>query len=432
MSNYNNELNKLMTQNLSILSLCNFDQYNNILNDNQNLKIFNYNLTNKNNELLNKNNLLTIDNNNLIDYNQKLSEENKRLHQELYIRCILPTLKQKNTVNTVIHNSLHNKTINTVFKLNTESYNKDQIDNIIKSINNIKDIMKLTPIWKQIRHNQILYKLQYLTPVLSKLDKMIGLKDIKSEIFKKIIYYVKNKHNNEYLHTIISGPAGVGKTEIAKLYAQLFVRLGILKTDKFIEIKRNDLVGEYLGQTAPKTKELLESAMGGVLFLDEAYSLGSSDKRDSYSKEAIDMINQYLSERKGEFMFIIAGYEDDIENCLLSYNKGMKRRFHSHFKIKGYNAEEMKDIFLQKIYECKYTTNIKNNDLINFFKENLKSFKYFGGDIEKLVNEIKYTQCLRIFNNNIDSKEINMTDLSKAFENMNIKKEEDYELSLYM
>lgn len=432
MSNYNNELNKLMTQNLSILSLCNFDQYNNILNDNQNLKIFNYNLTNKNNELLNKNNLLTIDNNNLIDYNQKLSEENKRLHQELYIRCILPTLKQKNTVNTVIHNSLHNKTINTVFKLNTESYNKDQIDNIIKSINNIKDIMKLTPVWKQIRHNQILYKLQYLTPVLSKLDKMIGLKDIKSEIFKKIIYYVKNKHNNEYLHTIISGPAGVGKTEIAKLYAQLFVRLGILKTDKFIEIKRNDLVGEYLGQTAPKTKELLESAMGGVLFLDEAYSLGSSDKRDSYSKEAIDMINQYLSERKGEFMFIIAGYEDDIENCLLSYNKGMKRRFHSHFKIKGYNAEEMKDIFLQKIYECKYTTNIKNNDLTNFFKENLKSLKYFGGDIEKLVNEIKYTQCLRIFNNNIDSKEINMSDLSKAFENMNIKKEEDYELSLYM
>ena len=432
MSNYNNELNKLMTQNLSILSLCNFDQYNNILNDNQNLKIFNYNLTNKNNELLNKNNLLTIDNNNLIDYNQKLNEENRILHQELYIRYILPTLKQKNPVNTGIHNSLHNKTINTVFKLNTESYNKEQIDNIIKSINNIKDIMKLTPVWKQIRHNQILYKLQYLTPVLSKLDKMIGLKDIKSEIFKKIIYYVKNKHNNEYLHTIISGPAGVGKTEIAKLYAQLFVRLGILKTDKFIEIKRNDLVGEYLGQTAPKTKELLESAMGGVLFLDEAYSLGSSDKRDSYSKEAIDMINQYLSERKGEFMFIIAGYEDDIENCLLSYNKGMKRRFHSHFKIKGYNAEEMKDIFLQKIYECKYTTNIKNNDLINFFKENLKSFKYFGGDIEKLVNEIKYTQCLRIFNNNIDSKEINMTDLSKAFENMNIKKDEDYELYLYM
>jgi SpoVK/Ycf46/Vps4 family AAA+-type ATPase len=185
---------------------------------------------------------------------------------------------------------------------------------------------------------------------------------------------VKNKHNNEYLHTIISGPAGVGKTEIAKLYAQIFVRLGILKTDKFIEIKRNDLVGEYLGQTAPKTRELLESAMGGVLFLDEAYSLGSVDKRDSYSKEAIDMINQYLSERKGEFMFIIAGYEDDIENCLLSYNKGMKRRFQSHFKIKDYNAEEMNDIYNQKINEAKYNSNIKTDELVTFFKDNFKSF----------------------------------------------------------
>jgi SpoVK/Ycf46/Vps4 family AAA+-type ATPase len=429
MANYNNnfELNKLMTQNLSLLSLCSFDQYNSILSENQSLKLANSSLIIKNNELI-------IDNNRLIDYNHKLNEENYRIHQELYMRCVLPTVKEnKQTPNILINNILgHNKIINTVFRITNESYNKEKIDEIIKSITNIKDILKLTPIWKQIRHNQMLNKMQYLTPILAKLDKMIGLKDIKNEIFKKIIYYIKNKHNNEYLHTIISGPAGVGKTEIAKLYAQLFVRLGILKTDKFIEIKRNDLVGEYLGQTAPKTKEVLESAMGGVLFLDEAYSLGSPDKKDSYSKESIDMINQYLSERKGEFMFIIAGYEDDIENCLLSYNKGMKRRFQSHFKIKGYNAEEMIDIFIQKINEFKYTTNIKNNLLIDFFKENLKSFKYYGGDIEKLVNEIKYTQCMRMFTNNIESREIIMDDIIKAYNNMNIKRNDEYELSLYM
>jgi SpoVK/Ycf46/Vps4 family AAA+-type ATPase len=429
MANYNNnfELNKLMTQNLSLLSLCSFDQYNSILSENQSLKLSNSSLIIKNNELI-------IDNNRLIDYNHKLNEENYRIHQELYMRCVLPTMKENKQTSNILGNNIlgHNKIINTVFRINNESYSKEKIDEIIKFITNIKDILKLTPIWKQIRHNQTLNKLQYLTPILAKLDKMVGLKDIKNEIFKKIIYYVKNKHNNEYLHTIISGPAGVGKTEIAKLYAQLFVRLGILKNDKFIEIKRNDLVGEYLGQTAPKTKEVLESAMGGVLFLDEAYSLGSADKKDSYSKESIDMINQYLSERKGEFMFIIAGYEDDIENCLLSYNKGMKRRFQSHFKITGYNAEEMRDIFIQKINEFKYTTNIKNNLLIDFFKENLKSFKYFGGDIEKLVNEIKYTQCMRIFTNNIESREIIMDDIVKAYDNMNIKQNEDYELSLYM
>ena len=131
-------------------------------------------------------------------------------------------------------------------------------------------------------------------------------------------------------------------------------------------------------------------------------------------------------------MFIIAGYEDDIENCLLSYNKGMKRRFQSHFKINGYNAEELTEIFLQKISEFNYIINIKNNLLVEFFTENLKSFKYYGGDIEKLVNEIKYTQCIRIFNNNIESREIIMADLLKAFDNMNIYKNEEYELSLYM
>jgi SpoVK/Ycf46/Vps4 family AAA+-type ATPase len=417
MTNYNNnELNKLVTQNLTLLSLCNFDQYNNTLNENQYLKAQNIELI--------------INNNKLKNHNYILNNDKNKLQHELYIRCILPTInKQNNKINNI---SVHNKIINTVFKINNVSYSKEEINGLIKSINTIKDILNLTPIWKQIRHNQTLYKLQYLTPVLTKLDKMIGLKEVKTEIFKKIIYYVKNKHNNEYLHTIITGPPGVGKTEIAKLYGQLFIRLGILKTDKFIEIKRNDLVGEYLGQTAPKTKELLESAIGGILFLDEAYSLGSADKKDTYSKEAIDMINQYLSERKGEFMFIIAGYEDDIENCLLSYNKGMKRRFQSHFKINGYNAEELTEIFLQKISEFNYIINIKNNLLVEFFKENLKSFKYYGGDIEKLVNEIKYTQCIRIFNNNIESREIIMDDLLKAFDNMNIYKNEEYELSLYM
>ena len=80
----------------------------------------------------------------------------------------------------------------------------------------------------------------------------------------------------------------------------------------------------------------------------------------------------------------------------------------------------------------KYNSNIKTDELVAFFKDNLKSFKYYGGDIEKLVNEIKYVQCMRIFNNNIESREIVMSDIIKAFDNMNIKKNEDYEMSLYM
>jgi SpoVK/Ycf46/Vps4 family AAA+-type ATPase len=233
-----------------------------------------------------------------------------------------------------------------------------------------------------------------------------------------------NPHNNEYLHTVISGPPGVGKTELAKLYGKIFAKLGILKTDKFVEIKRSDLVGEYLGHTAPKTKRLLESAMGGVLFLDEAYSLGNSDKKDSFSKEAIDLLNMYLSERKGEFMFIIAGYEDDIEDCLFSHNKGMKRRFQSYYNIKPYNSKELMEIFLLKLKESNYYTNIKN-DLDEFFIENKNSFQYYGGDIEKLINEIKYVQCYRVFKSGITSREVLLTDIKEGFKNMKIKEKEN-------
>ncbi len=304
---------------------------------------------------------------------------------------------------------------------NTKSWTPEKISLTISSIKSIDDIIKLKPHWFEIRHNPTLQRLHYLITPLTKLKNMVGLEDIKKDIFKKIVYWIQNDYNNEYLHTIISGPPGVGKTEFAKIYADIFVRLGILKTDKFTEIKRDDLVGEYLGQTSPKTRQLLESAMGGVLFLDEAYSLGNQEKRDSFSKEAIDMLNQYLSERKGEFMFIIAGYEEDLNSCLFSYNKGMRRRFHSHYKIKGYESKELKDIFIRKLGQTLYSTDISEQNLLRFFADNKAQFPYFGGDIEKLLNEIKQCQSLRSFNSNSKDKKIILNDMTQALKNMEDK-----------
>ena len=321
------------------------------------------------------------------------------------------------------------KTVN--FRPSKSAWTDEKINETISSIKNINDIINLNSNWYMLRHNPILQRLYYLIPPLQKLQKMVGLQEVKQDVYKKIIYYMQNPFDektgcDEYLHTIISGPPGVGKTEFAKIYGDIFVRLGILKSDKFVEIKRDDLVGEYLGQTSHRTRDLLESAMHGVLFLDEAYSLGNQEKTDSYSKEAIDMINQYLSEKKGKFMFIIAGYEEDLENCLFAYNKGLKRRFHSHYHIKGYEPEELKEIFIGKITQTKYFTNISDEKLVKFFTENKSSFSYFGGDIEKLFNEIKQTQALRTFNSNIKTKEIEMPDITEAFKNINARKKKEY------
>lgn len=303
---------------------------------------------------------------------------------------------------------------------NSKSWSDEKISDFLKDMREIKDILKLKYQWYNIRHNIKLAKLCNLIPAIEKLDGMIGLDKVKAEIFKIIVYYIQNPHTDEYLHTVITGPPGVGKTAIAKIYSDIFVRLGILKTDKFIEIKRDDLVGKYLGQTAPRTRDLLESAMGGVVFLDEGYSLGNEEKRDSFAKEAIDMINQYLSERKKDFMFVIAGYEDDLEKCFFSFNRGLKRRFSHWIEISKYEKKELVEIFKSKVKDYGYLlddTLVKDEKkLLYFFDKNYLRFENFAGDVEKFLNYIKYEQSFRTFQSNETNKIIVMEDLNSSIE----------------
>lgn len=299
------------------------------------------------------------------------------------------------------------------YKKGKKSFDDEQIGNIFSSLRSIKDIIGLKGKWHEIKHDLKLQQLYNIIPPLVKLDQMIGLGSVKDEIFKVIIYWIQNPHTDEYLHTIIEGPPGVGKTEFAKIYSDIFVRLGILKSDKFIEIKKNDLVAKYLGQTSHRTKELLESGMGGVIFLDEAYSLGNAEGKDSFAKEAIDMINQYLSERKKDFMFIVAGYSDDLEKCFFAFNKGLKRRFAHKFTIGSYTPEELGQIFIFKIKSCGYTLD-QQIDINKFFKTQKERFGSYGGDVEKFVNYIKYEQSLRCFKARTSNKIILLVDMETS------------------
>ena len=404
--------NCVLTHNIAVLTSFPVNEYYKTKDENSSLKKSSDELTKSIDEL-----------------KKKLEEtENKLKKSEAYRKELILGQYQKESNKQEYYTSRF-KTIN--FYPNKTAWSDEKINKTIHQIKNINDIISLDTNWYCLRHNPTLQRLYYLITPLKKLNKMVGLQDVKTDIFKKIIYYMQNPFDEkigceEYLHTIISGPPGVGKTEFAKIYADIFVRLGILKSDKFIEIKRDDLVGEYLGQTSRRTRDLLDSAMHGVLFLDEAYSLGNEEKRDSFSKEAIDMINQYLSEKKGKFMFIIAGYEDDLENCLFAYNKGLKRRFHSHYHIKGYEPDELNKMFLGKIAQTKFTIDIPNEKLVKFFTDNKSSFEYFGGDIEKLLNEIKQTQALRTFNLNTKTKEIVMDDIIDSLKHLNVRKKEKY------
>ena len=271
----------------------------------------------------------------------------------------------------------------------------EEIDTTIKSID---DLIALGEKLKDDEKEYCIDKLALIKLVspLKKLKSMIGMEKIKKSIIEMIMYYLqKLDGGKELLHTVIEGPPGVGKTEVGKIIAEIYASLGITKNDKFKIARRSDLIGEYLGQTAVKTQKMIDNANGGVLFIDEAYSLGNQEKRDIYSKECIDTINLNLSENK-HFICIIAGYPDELDSSFFSYNPGLRRRFPFTYKIDDYTHTELKDIFIKKVKDIEWDVD-DDEQLHRFFKDNKKNLPHFGGDIENLVTACKFSHSNRTF-----------------------------------
>ncbi len=211
----------------------------------------------------------------------------------------------------------------------------------LKSIDHIIE-MKNDPNRFNYFTNPKYKKLYNLIPSLEKLQKVIGMKRVKEDVFKMICYFIHGLNGTgELNHCVITGPPGVGKTTLASILGDIYLGLGFLKNNNFIVAKRSDLIGKYCGHTAVQTQEVIDKAEGGVLFIDEVYSLGNPGKRDVFTKECIDTINQNLTEKGDKFLCIIAGYEDDVEKCFFAYNKGLERRFPLRFKIDKYDSNEL-------------------------------------------------------------------------------------------
>jgi SpoVK/Ycf46/Vps4 family AAA+-type ATPase len=191
--------------------------------------------------------------------------------------------------------------------------------------------------------------------------------------------------------------------------------MGILRNNKFVKATRSDLIAGYLGQTAIATQRIINSAAGGVLFIDEVYSLGNAEKRDSFSKECIDTINENLTTKKSDMICIIAGYKRDIKDCFFAYNAGLERRFPIRFRIEEYNSKELFSIFQKKVKDNNW--NIDESSItLSFFEKHHDQFTFFGGDMELLFNSCKRCHSRRVFSSGDTKKLLRISDLEKGFE----------------
>ncbi len=201
---------------------------------------------------------------------------------------------------------------------------------------------------------------EHLQASLQEFDQLIGLKSVKTVVAEVLAYlYMQDRRQSLHLrneplvlHMVFMGNPGTGKTTVARLLARMFHECGVLDKGHLVEVERADLVGEYIGHTAQKTRDVIKRALGGVLFIDEAYSLARGGSKD-FGRESIDALVKAMEDYRNQFIAIIAGYQREM-NWFLATNPGLPSRFPIHLEFPDYDLPSLLEISRRTAAERQY------------------------------------------------------------------------------
>jgi len=255
-----------------------------------------------------------------------------------------------------------------------EEYNKTNIQAIIEQLD--QDLVGLAPVKARIKEISALLLVQRLRKNLG-----LGLKS-----------------NSVGLHMSFTGSPGTGKTAVATRMADILYKLGYIKQGHLITVTRDDLVGQYIGHTAPKTKEVLKRAMGGVLFIDEAYYLYKPDNERDYGSEAIEILLQVMENQRDDLVVILAGYKQPMDKFYES-NPGLSSRIANHIDFPDYTTEELLKIAKMMLEEQQYQLTADAETALIQYITKRKEQPLFANarSIKNALDRARMRQANRIF-----------------------------------
>ena len=243
--------------------------------------------------------------------------------------------------------------------------------------------------------------------VLQQLDQeLIGLLPVKTRIREIAALLLVDRARQQLdlqstapgLHMSFTGRPGTGKTTVAKRISQILHRLGYLRKGHVVTVTRDDLVGQYVGHTAPKTREMIKRALGGVLFIDEAYYLYKSDNERDYGSEAIEILLQDMERQRADFVVIFAGYKDRMARFYQS-NPGLSSRVAHHIDFPDYSEHELMEIALLLLTQQDYHFSESARDAFRRYIQRRRQLPFFANarSIRNALDRLRLRQANRLF-----------------------------------